>query len=1070
MTLVAEQPFEYKSGGDGTIVEFEFEFTADRADEILVYVEDDDPNSDTYGVRELKTIADDYTVTFYANKRGKVTFTAPVTTLKKVFLRRNTAQTQEVDYVEGDSFPANSHESALDKVTRQQQEQQITISSCLRFPEFEVGQFNPEIPKKEIRANRMFGFDADGKISMVDLITQDVLDSIAADAALCVQSAASASGSAQASQEAQMASENAQAAAESARDTALATISSAGDSELSQIEAEGDNQVNRIQLAATLNDRKAIVDDAMNQLISGSMVGSEGAWKIIDVTTVTPDTIQITSRDYGDITLIYNSTFTSGTSYGNNSVLRESFSAVIIGDSGTAYLCPVVQYGSGETTLRYADIHPKYGDVRADFTAGNIYTVVVCQEDTDNPVTGTLERTEFVIGGVENNVYVHQVQTTGEGWAGDNGELTAPSGFTATTNVYYLEYSIDATNINSGSVTVRFTNNGPLSITSVEMTNTEEASVTVDVAVGDTATVSFTPTITTGLMDLRFRDGESNLKSIQIEFLGDLVTKSTEEIYAALNAPAFDTEVAPDPTFTQDGSAGGWSTAGAAVISGGTCSFNSARWASVHKTGLTPVNGKKYLCKVVVDSISTGVINVQVYADANDGTTDENRSPDIDAVGTHYSVVEMDADSTSIKLIALALGGSDAVVSEFSIKELGDTPLTNIAPDPYFEQDGTAGGWGLSQGATISGGVVDWAVASQWASVYKLGDYVEGTRYLVKYTINSITTGGLRAYCVPASSDGTNAENYGTVVYAAGTYYDIVETDDDSTVIGLQTISSTCDAVVSELSIYPIDDIPGAINAGYWDGTTWQCQLLGDASYSGGYLRLTADREMDSAPSAVYVLNASAEFVACSYTGQVGSTQLSFYWSEANNQVFVNVAASYAALGYASEADMLANSAVKVEYTHAARRVRPCANPTGVKVSGEFAWYLNDANAVNGAALVSELLGTVPVGTASKVLQAAVKSRSFFPSTESLSGATGHETVALDSSGPIGIKFEYGGIDNGSTWDLFLRGKELIYDPDWGDDGEIPAGDYVTTTTDDNGNVVIRGCWKVDTGVPSTPA
>jgi hypothetical protein len=66
----------------------------------------------------LKTLTTHYTVTGVGVPGGgNVVFGVAPTAGAIVVICRDTPRTQETDYVEGDAFPAESHEQALDKLT-----------------------------------------------------------------------------------------------------------------------------------------------------------------------------------------------------------------------------------------------------------------------------------------------------------------------------------------------------------------------------------------------------------------------------------------------------------------------------------------------------------------------------------------------------------------------------------------------------------------------------------------------------------------------------------------------------------------------------------------------------------------------------------------------------------------------------------------------------------------------------------------------------------------------------------------------------------------------------------------
>lgn len=147
-----------------------------------------------------------------------------------------------------------------------------------------------------------------------------------------------------------------------------------------------------------LLDSRRWLDMQMRAAVSGELVGSEGPVRLVLSATVTPNQIQTVSRNYGLATLVFNNTLTAGTEYGSNSYISANFYGLVFGDSGTRYVCTTVVIGGGVSDIRYIDIHPEYGDVVSDFTSGADYDVYLFVKDTANPVTGTLERPEFVLG------------------------------------------------------------------------------------------------------------------------------------------------------------------------------------------------------------------------------------------------------------------------------------------------------------------------------------------------------------------------------------------------------------------------------------------------------------------------------------------------------------------------------------------------------------------------------------------------------------------------------------------------------------------------------------------------
>ena len=71
----------------------------------------------TTGSETTLNLGVDYSVTGAGGASGTVTLTSPLLTGEKLTIVRNVPLTQETDYVANDSFPAESHEQALDKLT-----------------------------------------------------------------------------------------------------------------------------------------------------------------------------------------------------------------------------------------------------------------------------------------------------------------------------------------------------------------------------------------------------------------------------------------------------------------------------------------------------------------------------------------------------------------------------------------------------------------------------------------------------------------------------------------------------------------------------------------------------------------------------------------------------------------------------------------------------------------------------------------------------------------------------------------------------------------------------------------
>jgi hypothetical protein len=149
--------------GDGTTDTFTYNFKIFQDSDIQVIIRS------ANGTETIKTITTHYTVTDAGvSAGGTVIFTVGniPTATETVVLRRNIPQTQAIDYIANDPFPAESHEEGLDRATMaiQQIQEEVTRSlklsktNTMTSTEFTVGAAD--------RANKILAFDASGEISV----------------------------------------------------------------------------------------------------------------------------------------------------------------------------------------------------------------------------------------------------------------------------------------------------------------------------------------------------------------------------------------------------------------------------------------------------------------------------------------------------------------------------------------------------------------------------------------------------------------------------------------------------------------------------------------------------------------------------------------------------------------------------------------------------------------------------------------------------------------------------------------------------------------------------------------
>ena len=157
--------------GDGSTTAFNYTFKIFENSDLEVILRTDSTGSET-----VQTITTHYTMTGAGNANGgTVTFvTAPASGIT-VVLRRAIPQTQAIDYIANDPFPAETHEEGLDRSMMAIQQLQEEVNRAIKFSKtndtntdfddaatFTVG--------KTTRADKILAFDSNGDIS----VTQEI--------------------------------------------------------------------------------------------------------------------------------------------------------------------------------------------------------------------------------------------------------------------------------------------------------------------------------------------------------------------------------------------------------------------------------------------------------------------------------------------------------------------------------------------------------------------------------------------------------------------------------------------------------------------------------------------------------------------------------------------------------------------------------------------------------------------------------------------------------------------------------------------------------------------------------
>lgn len=153
--------------GDGSTATFNYTFKVLADTDLTVIIRNN------LGTETTKTLSTHYTITGVGDAAGgSITFTSgniPSAT-ETVVLIRDTAQTQSIDYIANDPFPAETHEEGLDRSVILSQELQeevdrsikISRTNTMTSTEFTVG------PTE--RAGKFLSFDSNGEL----VVSQEV--------------------------------------------------------------------------------------------------------------------------------------------------------------------------------------------------------------------------------------------------------------------------------------------------------------------------------------------------------------------------------------------------------------------------------------------------------------------------------------------------------------------------------------------------------------------------------------------------------------------------------------------------------------------------------------------------------------------------------------------------------------------------------------------------------------------------------------------------------------------------------------------------------------------------------
>lgn len=117
------------TNGDGTTTEFAVSFPFyDETELVVILIEAD-------GTEVTQSLTTHYTVSGGDGTTGTITMVTAPAVGERLVRYRSSPLTQETDYADGDAFPADSHEAALDRLTMQNQEQADRLARALTLSE-----------------------------------------------------------------------------------------------------------------------------------------------------------------------------------------------------------------------------------------------------------------------------------------------------------------------------------------------------------------------------------------------------------------------------------------------------------------------------------------------------------------------------------------------------------------------------------------------------------------------------------------------------------------------------------------------------------------------------------------------------------------------------------------------------------------------------------------------------------------------------------------------------------------------------------------------------------------------
>ena len=151
----------YSGNGSTTAFAYTFKIFANTDLQVII-------RSST-GIETVKTLTTHYTVSGVGDASGgNVTFTSgnTPTSGETVVIRRAVPQTQAIDYIANDPFPAESHEEGLDRATMTLQQVQEELDRAIKLSRTNTMTSTEFTNSATDRAGKVLGFDSAGELNV----------------------------------------------------------------------------------------------------------------------------------------------------------------------------------------------------------------------------------------------------------------------------------------------------------------------------------------------------------------------------------------------------------------------------------------------------------------------------------------------------------------------------------------------------------------------------------------------------------------------------------------------------------------------------------------------------------------------------------------------------------------------------------------------------------------------------------------------------------------------------------------------------------------------------------------